>query len=494
MPIRPLSRERSWMLPPTLDELVPLDHPARFVAEFVQALKRSEWATMEIAIDGDPLGAPSYDPHTLLCVWLYGFMTGVRSSRKLEGACRDQLPYLWLTGWEHPDHNTLWRFYQAHRESMRALLKRTVRVAVQTGLVDLAVQAVDGTKVRGNAAKERTYDREGLTKLLARTEATIRDLEAQNSTGGDAAPPRLPAVLAQKQALRDAVTKALEDVGLEDGPKRRNLTDPDAQLMKSRSGYVAGYNAQAMVSPLAPAAGRTGLFITGTAVSTSPADQEQLVPMIKQAQENTGRPAELTLADGGYHSGANLDACAEPGYPVAMPESNRAARPPEPPAPYAADAFVYQEETDSYTCPEGQPLRFVGDKQQRGQLVGRVYLAVAATCRACPAFGVCTKNRRQGRMLQISSSDPALRRHRTWMATPEAKAAYRQRKQLPEPTFGILKEQQDGRRFWLRGLQRVRAEWDLLATTFNLRTLARVWSTWAALRPTERGMLTGVVT
>ena len=87
-------------------------------------------------------------------------MTGVRSSRKLEAACRDQIPYLWLTGCQRPDHVTLWRFYHAHRDG-RKLLKRTVKTAVKMELVELAVQAVDGTKVGANAAKDRTYDVEG---------------------------------------------------------------------------------------------------------------------------------------------------------------------------------------------------------------------------------------------------------------------------------------------------------------------------------------------
>ena len=152
MPLRPVNREQAWLLPPTLDDFLPRDHPARFVAAFVDGLDRDAWAEMEIDIDGDPLGAPAYHPWALLSVWLYGFMTGVRSSRKLEGACRDQIPYLWLTGWQHPDHNTLWRFYKAHRPAMRSLLKHTVRTAVEVGLVDLAVQALDGTKIAANAA------------------------------------------------------------------------------------------------------------------------------------------------------------------------------------------------------------------------------------------------------------------------------------------------------------------------------------------------------
>ena len=122
MPFRPLNREQTWLLPPTLDELLPQDHPARFVAEFVDSLNRGSWGDLEIGLEGDPLGAPAYHPRLLLSVWVYGFMTGVRSSRKLEAACRDQIPYLWLTGWQHPDHNTLWRFYKGHCWAPRVAL------------------------------------------------------------------------------------------------------------------------------------------------------------------------------------------------------------------------------------------------------------------------------------------------------------------------------------------------------------------------------------
>ena len=121
MPLRPFSREQAWLLPPTLDELIPDDHPVRFAAAFVDSLEAAAWEALEIDLQGDPRGAGAYHPRALLGVWVYGFMTGVRSSRKLEGACRDQVPYLWLVGMQQPDHNTLWRFYKAHRDRMRTL-------------------------------------------------------------------------------------------------------------------------------------------------------------------------------------------------------------------------------------------------------------------------------------------------------------------------------------------------------------------------------------
>ncbi len=476
MPLRPFSRDLRWLLPPSLDELVAKDHPARFVAAFVDALDMPTWAGMEIELAGDPLGAPAYDPRALLSVWVYGFMTGVRSSRKLEAACRDQMPYLWLTGWQRPDHNTLWRFYQAHREQMRKLLKRTVKTAVRLGLVDLAVQAVDGTKIPGNAARERTYDRGGLERLLKRTEAAILELEAQNRGGDEGAPSRLPEDLTRAETLKEQVAAALEQLKAEEAPKEVNLSDPEARLMKGRQGLVAGYNAQAVVSGLdKEKAGTSGLLITGAEAVNDPDDHAQLVPMLEEAREMTGQVAGVSLADGGYHSGENLKSCQERGQRVLMPEAQDRAME----SLYHKDRFRYDPETDSYTCPRGHTLRFAGIKHRKNRRTKRVYRALAAICRACPVFGECTKDGHQGRALEVGEHETILRNHRTLMATGEAKARYKLRKQLVEPVFGILKEKQGARRFLLRGLHGVRAEWVLLATAFNLNTLHRVWS----LRP-----------
>jgi transposase len=472
MAYRPLSREQTWLLPPTLEELVPADHPARFVGAFVDALSRADWQALGVGPDGELLGAPAYHPRALLGVWLYGFMSGVRSARKLEGACRDQLPYLWLTGWQRPDHNTLWRFYQAHRAGLRPLLKRTVQTAVRLGLVDLAVQAVDGTKVGGNAARERTYDAAGLERLLERTEAAITDLEAQNTTSGEGESPHLPPALQAKQALAAQVRTALAAVQADAAGARVNLTDGEAVLLKTRQGYVAGYNAQAMVAPLAPgAAGGTGLMITAADGTTDANDSHQLLPLLAAAAANLEQRAAATLADGSYESGANVAACAAAGEALYTP-----AGPRREPGPYHKDRFRYDAASDTYTCPEDQVLRYRGETQRPGEPPLRVYRAETAVCRACPAYAACVKSRRGGRVLERGPYDAAFQAHRAQMATPAARARYRQRKQLPEPAFGIVKEQQGGRRFLLRGLAAVQAEWSLLATAFNLRTLWRVWA------------------
>jgi len=475
MPFRSFNRQQAWLLPPTLGELLPADHPARFIAEFVDSLDHETWTQLEVSLDGEALGSPAYHPRALLSVWLYGFMTGVRSSRKLEAACRDQVSYLWLTGWQHPDHNTLWRFYQAHRHAMRKLLKHTVAIALKLKLLDLAVQAIDGTKIPANAARDRNYDAAELQRLLQRTETAISDMERQNDSGEDASPPRLPEELQQAQTLRQRVRNAMNHLEQHTNVKRVNLTDEDAQLMKGRDGIITGYNAQAMVSPLAVNTAKgSGMLITATNVVNTAADSGQLASMLEQAEELAGERVPITLADGGYHTVANLEVGQQRSQTLVMTERYIDMTQ----GPYFKDQFLYQPDTDSYVCPEGQILHFRGLRQNKRLSSNqyRVYGVSRTVCRACPAYGVCTKDKHGGRALWIGSSDRLLNEHRQWMKTDEARSLYARRQQLIEPVFGILKEQLGARRLLLRGLVNVRAEFTLMSTAFNLRTLSAVWN------------------
>ena len=429
-----MNREQMWLLPPTLEELLPLDHPARFVAEFVDALDRDGWGELDIQIDGEPLGAPSYHPRAPLSVWLYGFMTRVRSCRNLEAACRDQIPYLWLTGWQHPDHNTLWRFYKEHRQAMRGLFKRTVLTAVTMELVDRAVQAVDGTRVAASATRDRTYDADKLGKLLERVEKAIVDLEAQNEAGEETAAAHLPKKLADKMVLRERVRQAMDDLRRQEGPQRINLTDKDARMMKTRHGIVPGYNAQAMVSPVKPDGKAAGVLITAPDLVNEPTDYAKLLPMLQRAEEMTGVKAPLTLADAGYHSAAALEGCVVRGQQVVMPESSRGRALDH---PYHKDRFTYDAHSDTYRRPQGQELRLVRSKFA-GEPNKRMYQAPKNICQACPVAGACIRRGTRSRSLVISPYDTTLRHHRAWMTTNEARSALKKRKQLVEPIFGII--------------------------------------------------------
>ena len=473
MPMRAFSREHAWLMPPTLDELVPEEHPVRFVAAFVDGLNTEVWEELEIDLQGTRRGAAAYHPRALLSVWIYGFMTGVRSCRKLEAACVDQLPYMWLVGMQRPDHNTLWRFYKAHRDRMRTLLRRSVRTAVRAGLVELAVQAVDGTRIAANASMKHTHDAKELRRLLARTEEAISELEAQNATGCDPPAASLPAELANAKALRRRVGEALARVEHEEGPNQTNLSDQDAALLNTSTGnFITGYNAQSMVSPLSTQdKDPGGMLITAVDVTSSSDDHPHLVPMIEAAAENIGAEHDVvTVADAGYHSGANLAECDALGHQVLMAETNGRKRR----EPYHKDRFTYRPQTDTYLCPHQKVLTYKDTfPHGNGYRVSR-YVANSQDCLACPAFGKCTSSE-SGRSIKISEHEPILQRHRQLMATVSASKFYRRRSAIVEPVFGLLKEWHGARRFLLRGRRQVTSEWHLLATAFNLKSLHALW-------------------
>ena len=150
--------------------------------------------------------------------------------------------------------------------------------------------------------------------------------------------------------------------------------------------------------------------------------------------------------------------------------------------PYHKDRFVYDDSNDSYICPKDQRLRFASYIQANTGRV-RLYRTSGDVCLSCPAFGECTIDRVHGRGIGIGPHDEILRRHRALMATDEAKQASRRRGHLIEPVFGILKEQMGMRRFLLRGVADVAAEWTLSATAFNLRTLWRIWRAHSPIGP-----------
>ena len=200
-------------------------------------------------------------------------------------------------------------------------------------------------------------------------------------------------------------------------------------------------------------------------------DNALLAPMMEQAEQTTGTKSQMALADAGYFAASHLAECDRRGQQVVVSEARQRFLE----DPYHKDRFTYDEHSDSFKCPQGQTLAFVRIQHANGVPL-RLYRAAGAVCQACPAFRACTRAKEIGRSLAKGPHDAVLRRHRSWMSTSAAKEACRLRKQLVEPAFGIIKEQQGARRFLLRGLANVAAEWAMLVTAFNLRALCRIWS------------------
>lgn len=453
---------QQFLFPPALEDWVPADHPARFLREFVEQL---DLPALGFAMPTAVEGRPPYAPGLLLIIWLYGYFHRIRSTRKLEAACREHLSLLWLTGMIQPDHNSLWRFWRDHQKALREVFKQTVQLALRTGAVGLALQALDGTKIQAACRDHNGWSKEYMEKLLAQLESALEEVELQalaENSKEDAPGYRLPVGLAQRQALRDEIKRGLGQLQA-DGRSHYHPSEPQARRMKMGDTHRYAYNAQAIADQ------KEGVIVAAE-VTRQENDAGQLVPMIKQAQENLGVASTdtLTVADTGYGSGEDLQAAADQQMDVlAPPKEGKPAHD----NPYATQHFHYDASLRTVTCPRGRTLDYEGsphNKQRQSVERFRCYY------HGCPVRDQCPRDPK-GRRIEVAPHTATVQALRERLRQPQAREQWQQRGQIIEPRFGQIKQHDGFRRWTVWGLEGVRTQWSLLCTTLNLRVLYKRW-------------------
>lgn len=458
---------QQFLLPPALEDWVAADHPARYLREFVDELNLGEMGfEMPTCLDG----RPPYAPSLLLKIWLYGYYYRIRSTRKLEAACREHLPLVWLTAMIAPDHNSLWRFWKANKKAMRAVFKKTVEVAVASGCVGLALQAVDGTRIEAAASGYSGMSRQYMEKLLAALDTALDQTElkiAEENQGQAQAECRLPAGLAERKALREQIKAGLAQLAA-DHREHHHPVELEARRMKVGSTNRFAYNAQVVADE------QEGIIVAAEVVREEN-DFGQLVPMIQQAQENQGIGSLVatTVADSGYAGGTDLQAAADRQMAVLAPPAEGPAQRDH---PYTAHRFRYDENAKTVTCPRGVKLDHQGQTTKEGLVVQRY----RCRCQDCPVKAQCTKDSR-GRQIEIWPHTPAVQRMRQRLQSPVLHQQWRRRQEIVERQFGQIKQHDGFRRWTVWGLEGVRAQWLMLCSTLNLRVL---YKRWQGQRPT----------
>ena len=470
---RPIAPDygQQFLFPPALEDWVPADHPARFLREFVEQL---DLPALGFVMPSAAEGRPPYAPGLLLKIWLYGYFFRLRSTRRLEAACGEVLPLLWLCGLLAPDHNSLWRFWRDNKKALRAVFKQSVQLALRTGCVGLALQALDGTKIQAAASTASGWNKEYMEKLLAALEAALDQTERQivvENADPDTPALRLPAGLAPRQALREQIKKGLAQLAA-DGRAHHHPVEPEARRMKLRDQNRYAYNAQAVADA------QEGVLVA-CETTRHENDGGQLTPMIEQARENLGvaAPDPLTVADTGYGAGPDLAAAAEKEMKVLVtPAEGTPARD----NPYAAQHFVYDASTHAVTCPRGQRLDHEGATTKKGLRAERF----RCHCRDCPVRGDCTRDPK-GRQIEVWPHTPDVQAMRARLRAPAAQTLLSRRQEIIEPRLGQVKQHEGFRRWTVWGLDNVRTQWSLLCTTLNLRILYGRWR--VGLDPQARG-------
>jgi transposase len=458
---------QQFLFPPALEDWVPADHPARFLREFVDQL---DLPALGFAIPSASEGRPPYAPSLLLKIWLYGYFHRLRATRKLEAACREHLTLLWLTGLIAPDHNSLWRFWHDNRKPLRQVFRQSAQLAVRAGAVGLVLQALDGTKIEAAASGYSGWSKEYMEKLLAALDAALDQTELALLQESHQAPGyRLPAGLAQRNALREQVKTGLAQLA-DDDRNHYHPVEPEARRMKVGDVNRFAYNAQAVADS------KEGVIVACEA-GRQETDTGQLAPMIEQARDNLGVSGEdtLTLADAGYGAGADLQAAQDKGLSVLAPPAEGK---PAHDNPYASQHFSYDPKARALTCPQGRWLDHEGHTTKAGQRVERY----RCHCRDCPVRAQCTRDPK-GRQVEIWPHAAAVQAMRSRLHTPLGNAQYQQRSQIIERRFGQIKQHEGFRRWTVWGLESVRTQWSLICATLNLRILYQRWKQGSPVRP-----------
>ena len=342
---RPWKIDQAQLLPPSVSDFVPEDHLARFVVSLVRESLDLRAITAQYA---SALGQPPFDPRLMVALLLYAYACGIYSSRRIARACRERTDFMMIVALDAPDFRTISDFRKRHLKALAGLFVQVLRLAEAAGLVKLGHVVLDGTKIKANASKHKAMSYARMKKREAELQAEVdgwlaaaeaADAEEDKAFGTDKRGDELPDWVADKEkrlakireakaALEaEAEAAAEEERRIEaekekqrqaEGRKRtgkkpkppssepdakaqRNFTDPESRILKTKDGFIQGYNAQAAVDGQAQVIVEHGL-------TSSTSDQDQLVALVDGIETNLGRKPAEASADAGYCSEANLAA------------------------------------------------------------------------------------------------------------------------------------------------------------------------------------------
>lgn len=455
-----------FLLPPAIDDWIGPDHPARFIRDFVDSL---DLEALGFSIPMAETGRPAYAVDLLLKAWLYGYFNKIRASRKLEKACMESMALIWLTGMNEPDHNTLWRFWRDNKKVFKRVFKESVQVAVKSGLIGMAVHAMDGTKIMVRSSRDKFKNRDQLEDMLENLDKCIAEVmtetERCHQKEGDEC--RLPKALQDELKRKQQIQKALQELR-ETDKKIVHPGEPEARYMKHRRSLEPSYNAQAVADQ------QSGMVVAEDVVDQG-ADNGQLVPMLDLVQENVGATAQETVADAGYFAAAQIGLAEEKEYGVVVARSSgeSTAEKGAKSDPYHSSRFLYDQERDVCICPRGVLLGFL-QRKETGKNENEVRRYRCRDYGRCPERWKCSESK-NGRTIDINVHREALERHRKKRKDPEKKKLLKARKAIIEPVFAWIKRGLGFRRWTVSGLHNVRAQWAMMCTTINLMKLYRHW-------------------
>ena len=303
MAFKKYDQQQTFLFPLSLEDFIREDSPARTINEVVDDLDLSSF------IEKYHRRGPSpYDPRMLLKVIFFAYYTGVFSSRVIASRLESDTTFMYLAGMQQPDFRTLCRFRTMHMEGIIMAFKDIVRLCMGLGMVGLGNVSFDGSKIKANASGKKTKNLEAIDKRITKLLKESQRLDGEEDVvyGEEETPYRMPPHLRDPVERQKRIKEEVEKLGeakkrlSESGEKNTNLTDSDANLMKTRRGVFPAYNGQAAVD------GKNQVILAARLVRDE-SDSKQLEPMIREVMNTTGRKPWITTGDSGYYSLDNYE-------------------------------------------------------------------------------------------------------------------------------------------------------------------------------------------
>lgn len=486
---------QAWLLPPSIEDMIPEDHICFLVEGLVDSL---DYGTFDIRYSG--AGHPAYHPSILLKLLIMGVLDRVRSSRRVARNARENIAYIYLSEKVTPDFRTISDFRKNNHDLVKEVFKHTVYFAKEEGLLDLSYLATDGSKVKANASNRKVLTKEEVEVLIGFVDKELEEWARQdmvedeaygNLRGSDQLSNQSKKTVQKaahyyikklkekgadfKERLMDSLQKAKEEIG-EEGLTKVSITDPDSRFMKTQGGDIdLSYNPQVTVD-------RTG-FILANDVSQNARDVGQLHPQVLQTEENLdGLPENVAWSfDAGYFGSENVKLLSDKRIDGYIPDNNEIKGK----NPYDKRNFTYDPVRDEYTCPGNQKMTFIGERFDK-QKEKAIKMYKGQACTGCKSQSVCTTRKEGIRYLKMYPYEWERNAMAEKMKTQQAKKTYKLRQQIVEPVLGDMKENKGFRAFLTRGIKTVQAEFNIICAALNVK---RIWTSLGRINRERREIL-----
>jgi transposase len=506
----PMPRDQIVLIPTTLGDVIPEDHPLRLFDELLDQL---DWSEFNEQFRYEKRGRPPIPPRILAAVWIYACFRRVRSSRGLEYQLRNNVEFMWLAHGHQIDHSTLAEFRKTNKSALEKIHRSLIRFVKDLGLIKLGELYVDGTRIKANASRFRTMTAEKARKLLQIVENEIAEYLEQTEWNDENeglfddvfGEEQLPEHLKSLQQRKEQLEAILQQCNEMDETRRKQGVDPAKNPFQvpvadqtsvvtpnKNGGYHPNY------TPIVANEGDLGLIVESV-MTGGVTEHVHLVPMVGNVETTYGVTVGLVAADSHFCTGTHIAELEEKqGKDFLSPhrngdvlEENPAIRddvtqpvangdldklPTDPSRKtYSAEAFIYDEEQDVYHCPQGRELPRSHQEtttQSGGQKVTRT-IYQSPDCDGCPLVIPCRGEGefKSGRRVGRDEHETARAKHRKKMSTPEAKQRYAKRLAVGERPFAIIKTLFGMDRFQTRGIDAVTSEFNLFKIAHNVLRL-----------------------